>query len=626
MHLFRIPRKTKTKAKDTPTEPLLTPLNSALERTNSVAEVAESIAEETDGFGITEEPREPPTASNVQASSSQEQAITVQGAVTIQPQNATSNPSPPVAVSRLEGILQPVHAGYDRTVGHIARCQQGTRHQIIQKLTDWATGDTRPVCWLSGSAGSGKSAISQTIAEQFAENGQLAGSFFFLRGAGPRSTISSLIPSLAFQLSSSVPTTKPAIEFVIESQPTLLRAAPISEQLEKLLIEPLRAARKSIRTPIFGQSKHKPTIVIDALDECDDKDSIYYFISAIVDFASRKDYLPFKLLLTSRMENHIRNQLERASSCTCRLSLQDYDATNDIRYVLRSHFDLMYPNMPFLWPDSQELEALVRKAGGSFIVASTLFNFITDGTEVPEHKLSQALASRTDTGLDLLYQQVLQLAPPNPHTSLIVDVIMLLREPFSVISLGRLLQIDPREVVNALVGVQSIILIPDDDRKPVLLCHTSLRDFFTSSARSGQFYTNAPPRHVSIVSGLLTVLEHPPHDNIFLDKEDLGRYACRYWVYHLQVALDSGKDTLISFSKPATVRRLKEIERRFLDHWINTLIFHHWVTPILKDFEIIYSTLWLLNRPILLMNIIKDIKDKVDKSQRKSRNQTDSDE
>ncbi|KAG6852264.1 hypothetical protein C0991_001442, partial [Blastosporella zonata] len=43
------------------------------------------------------------------------------------------------------------------------------------------------ICWLSGPAGFGKSAIMQTVAERLNGEGSLAASFFFLRGAGARS-------------------------------------------------------------------------------------------------------------------------------------------------------------------------------------------------------------------------------------------------------------------------------------------------------------------------------------------------------------------------------------------------------------------------------------------------------
>ena len=97
---------------------------------------------------------------------------------------------------------------------------------MIAQIQQWLDGhdnDKRAfVCWLNGPAGYGKSALAQTIAERYAAEGCLLGSFFFLRGAGERSHISRLIPTLAYQISLSVPAVKPLLEKALEDEPALL--------------------------------------------------------------------------------------------------------------------------------------------------------------------------------------------------------------------------------------------------------------------------------------------------------------------------------------------------------------------------------------------------------------------
>jgi hypothetical protein len=67
----------------------------------------------------------------------------------------------------------------------------------------------------------GKSAIAQTIAERCATASTLTASFFFSRGAGPRARIAGLIPTLAYQLTLSVPDTKPLIHDALQGDPTI---------------------------------------------------------------------------------------------------------------------------------------------------------------------------------------------------------------------------------------------------------------------------------------------------------------------------------------------------------------------------------------------------------------------
>ncbi|TFK33190.1 hypothetical protein BDQ12DRAFT_738946 [Crucibulum laeve] len=103
-------------------------------------------------------------------------------------------------VPDLHALLVPAsNASYNRPEP-VARCHPGTRLKVSAEIENWITdGGDRPIFWLNGPAGSGKSAISQTIAERYAP--RIAASFFFLRGAGLRSQIQQLILTLAHQAS-----------------------------------------------------------------------------------------------------------------------------------------------------------------------------------------------------------------------------------------------------------------------------------------------------------------------------------------------------------------------------------------------------------------------------------------
>ncbi|TFK31407.1 hypothetical protein BDQ12DRAFT_749798 [Crucibulum laeve] len=97
----------------------------------------------------------------------------------------------------------------------VARCYSGTRLEVIAIIEKWIKdGGDHPVLWLNGPAGSGKSAISQTIAELY--KSRICASFFFLRGAGQRSQIQLLIPTLVHQVTLSMPITKEIIQNVLE--------------------------------------------------------------------------------------------------------------------------------------------------------------------------------------------------------------------------------------------------------------------------------------------------------------------------------------------------------------------------------------------------------------------------
>ena len=78
--------------------------------------------------------------------------------------------------------LRPVSNATHTRAGHVARCDPGTRLEVIAQIEQWLDGSDKraAICWLSGPAGYGKSAVAQTIAERYAKEDRLLGCFFFL--------------------------------------------------------------------------------------------------------------------------------------------------------------------------------------------------------------------------------------------------------------------------------------------------------------------------------------------------------------------------------------------------------------------------------------------------------------
>jgi cytidylate kinase len=56
---------------------------------------------------------------------------------------------------------------------------------LLRKIREWADGkDERPIFWLRGLAGTGKSCIARTIAREYSQKHRLAATFFFSRDIG----------------------------------------------------------------------------------------------------------------------------------------------------------------------------------------------------------------------------------------------------------------------------------------------------------------------------------------------------------------------------------------------------------------------------------------------------------
>lgn len=85
--------------------------------------------------------------------------------------------------------------------GRNAKCLENIRVQILAQINAWFDSDSsKTVYWLNGRAGTGKSTIARTIADQAKCKGSLGATFFFKRDKGDRSGAAKLISTLAWQL------------------------------------------------------------------------------------------------------------------------------------------------------------------------------------------------------------------------------------------------------------------------------------------------------------------------------------------------------------------------------------------------------------------------------------------
>jgi len=469
----------------------------------------------------------------------------------------------------------------------VSRCHRGTREDVIAQIKQWVEEGDHPICWLNGPAGSGKSAISQTIAEWYAARNRLAGNFFFLRGAGDRSIITRLIPTLAHQLCISVPATKPLIRKVLNSEPGITRQS-LRRQFNQLIVGPILAAKASV----FAALTRKKTmvIVIDALDECDDKDLMAEFIEIIIDAFQEHHRLPFRIFITSRVEEHVRRKLETsaARSVIHYLALHTFDASIDILTFFQSRFSIIYEekrplmrNISLPWPSKSDLDTLVKNSNGLFVFAVTLIDFIDKGSGLPQDKLRKALMA--DPDLDNLYTQVLSDAPRDDNFERVIGTIMLLRSSLSITFLAHLLWLRTEEIVHALLGIQSILMIPGNDNEPIRLFHTSLRDFLVSQPRSQDFFVDPPTRHLYIATDCLTVMMTQPENGIFYGGRQM--YACLNWCHHFCRGVTEGRGDDLFHSLPGAslMSCLVDFVSQSLDFWVNTMILEGATPRVLND-------------------------------------------
>ncbi|RXW12986.1 hypothetical protein EST38_g12867 [Candolleomyces aberdarensis] len=402
-------------------------------------------------------------------------------------------------IARLNPIFDASHTRDRRKSPPDSACFPGTRKVVIRGITSWADArivlTTTPVVhvyWFHGFAGSGKSAISLEIAKICAGSGRLLASYFFFCNAGDRSGMNRFAATLAAQMVAAVPATAPSIEAALDADPGLLtQGVSLTAQLERLVYEPFQAALEQG----LVLTKRPFIIVVDGLDECEDKQGVVDFIDHMLDFFKRHPSIPLRFFIASRVEEHIRSRLD--NDYVVFGDLNNHSADKDIEIFLQASFQDAAANDRVIqsyirangeWPTKPDKKKLIRHIKGSFVLASTIFKFIVqpaveEDLSMPMDRLPLALEMN---GLDGLYAQTLARSQHLPYFRNIISSIALLEEPLPIVKIANLLGIEPFKVVRVLLNLQAIVHVPGtDEQGEVTLCHTSLRDFLTTESRSG---------------------------------------------------------------------------------------------------------------------------------------------
>ncbi|KAG7094211.1 hypothetical protein E1B28_006663 [Marasmius oreades] len=437
-------------------------------------------------------------------------------------------------------------------------CLPGTREAVLRDIHEWSSSESdssKPVCWLSGTAGVGKSAIALTVAKSCAENNRLAASFFFFRSDPKRNNPSSLMLTIAHGLVTTIPSLRPIIEQKIATDPRILEAN-LDDQFRELVVLPLLNVSPSLIVhpslnsspsskrrsciPRWGQRwrRHRPEqplpqrvpqsvqqpeslpqapaqkdpnlVIIDGLDECKDSDTQLRIISILTSAYQHSPRFPLRLLICSCPESWIREAFDLPKYCilTKHIKLDDsYVPNQDIERYFRSEFTSIHTNIkykrvefPNPWPSKADIECLVDNASAQFIYAITAMKFVKAEYSSPSKQLCIVLDSRSNRispkspfpELDNLYHIILSTHPEQAILLSILSAILLLPERFrNPKFIEILLGFSPGEVDLSLRGMHSVLDIRGAT-DDIRVYHTSFTDYLCTKSRSAEFYINEP--------------------------------------------------------------------------------------------------------------------------------------
>ena len=460
-------------------------------------------------------------------------------------------------------------ASFDsHTEEHNSKCLENTRVELQRQIKEWAKDvNGKPIFWLNGMAGTGKSTIARTVARSFADEGHLGSSFFFKKGEGDRGTASRFFTTIATDLMAHIPDLISGITKAIDAEPAISEKA-LKDQFEKLILQPLLEIRQA------PPNASGLIIVIDALDECDRKEDIQVILQLL---ARTKNLSPVSLrvFVTSRPDLPIRLGFKQMPNGTYQdlilHNIPKETIEHDISIFLEHELRVLSEqrSLPSDWPSKEQIQALVEMAIPLFIFASTACRYIGDERDNPKKRLEIFLQYQTTkqvSRLDKTYLPILNHLFDNEdeidkerQTSEfreVVGSIVILESPLSIPSLAHLLDIPKEDIKCRLDLLHSVLNIPIDEDIPVRLLHLSFRDFLLDTQKRGKspFWVNEKKMHEKLASHCLQLLFSPKslRQNMCnligpgilrseVDDQIIGnalspeiQYACRYWAHHLE--------------------------------------------------------------------------------------------
>jgi hypothetical protein len=435
-----------------------------------------------------------------------------------------------------------------------SQCLQGTREDIlddiIKRLSTAPDGSN--ILWLYGVAGAGKSTVATTISQYFRDLGLLGAFIFFDRNKPATRNARFVIHTIAHSVAKLNPQVHTALCKIIERDPHLLDA-PIRTQFQKLLLDPLTAAYET------GDMCGPILIILDAVDECVERDSRTALVELLVD-EFRKLPSAFRIFITSRPDVGLTSRFKNVPNIT---SLELALATDkDITLYLRCNLDEV---------EETTIQSLERLSGGLFIWATTVCRFLANSYN-REDKLAKLLASEYDPArsLDELYTIALRESARVEDekftrwddgdfardAKLVLGCIALAKAPLTAAMMDSLLGFKQGQSSKILGFLGCVIQLADDRTARTL--HGSFRDYLTDCTRSGTqpWFIGRQEQSQSLALGCLRVLNTKLKFNVcgledshLLNSQipDLPArlktylaldvcYASRYWADHLHEA------------------------------------------------------------------------------------------
>ncbi|CAE6415602.1 unnamed protein product [Rhizoctonia solani] len=440
-------------------------------------------------------------------------------------------------------------------------CTTNTRVDLLSQMLDWVdNSDPGSVYWMNGMAGTGKTTVAYSLCLELETGQRLGASFFCSRLLPECRNINLIVPSIAYQLARFSRPFRFVLSSILEKDPDVHTQLPLI-QFDSLIVQPLLQVKDTLPESLV--------VVIDALDECDNKESMSQILEVLL---TRSLGLPVKFVVSSRPEPQIRDEMaKQTDQIRSRVVLHELNK-NAVQADIETYLRV---TLAQIQPTEDQITTLVEQAGILFIYAATVARYISHDRfrRNPRARLTSILESSRKSenkhiAIDELYAIILRAAfdddsledHEREDMKQVLHTIMCAYEPLTVEMISMLLNINDLDRVHAALRPLWSVLHISGANELVTTLHASFSDYMLDPLRSKDYHCD-PKAHNQALARLCFDCFRitQPQFNIcglqssyILDNHVEGIeeriqaaispnlfYAARYWAAHLQSASES---------------------------------------------------------------------------------------
>ncbi|KAF8328872.1 uncharacterized protein EI90DRAFT_1485933 [Cantharellus anzutake] len=374
-----------------------------------------------------------------------------------------------------------------------SKCLPNTRDNTQRSILNLLKEAKSRFVWLRGSPGTGKTAISMSIASALEEEGTLAASFFWdknQKGTGLDSLErfpSTLARQLAlfdedFKVLLIKCLTKPDSELVLSLDP--------KTQMKTLVLEPMNGLEG-----ILSGSNKRVSIILDGLDECGDPEAL----ESLMELVLLLHELPsaFAVLVSCRPEPTVLSAWNRARGQGLVIPCEDMDRIewgdnfHTIRRMVEEELRDCITGSPWK-PSDEDLDVFVGGCRGLPIMASIRIRDVCVQTRRGsslqlEFEYFRSLRE-VPTDLNWEYLRIMRRAYLSDSSRIRPHVAKNYREIITMIitaewkdlgtdDISHLLGITEHEVRTTLTPISSIVDLPESNEQTVKFYHATVKEF-----------------------------------------------------------------------------------------------------------------------------------------------------